>query len=244
MLLPLLCFGLVVAVGLDPVLAVGMMLLAAAPGGTVANLFSHLAGGDVALNVTLTAINSVLAVFTIPVVVNLSVDYFLGSGSDLVLPPGKVLAVVVIVLVPVAIGMAVRSRRPAFAERMRQPVKMGSAVVLGLVIVVALAGAWDVFVANVLIIGSVSAVLCMLGLAVGYAAPTLLGVGRGQAIASSMEVGLQNATLAITIAVSLMGREDVAVAPAMYGVVMFAPAAVAAVLFARRAPAPTPVAGG
>src|SRR5574339_1173450 len=63
-LLPALCFGLVLAFGLSPLLAVGMMLLAASPGGTTANLFSHLYGGDVALNITLTALNSVIAVAT------------------------------------------------------------------------------------------------------------------------------------------------------------------------------------
>src|SRR4029453_5030432 len=68
--LPALCFGLVVAFKLQPELAVGMMLLAASPGGTTANLYSHLFGGDVALNVTPTAIHSVLAVFTLPIIVN------------------------------------------------------------------------------------------------------------------------------------------------------------------------------
>ncbi|MGH3434616.1 MAG: bile acid:sodium symporter family protein, partial [Thermocrispum sp.] len=109
-LVPLLCLGLVVIFDLEPVLAVGMMLLAASPGGTTANLFSHLARGDVALNVTLTAINSALSVVTIPIVVNLSVRHFMGSESDLVLPPMEVLQVIAIVLVPVAVGMLVRAR--------------------------------------------------------------------------------------------------------------------------------------
>src|ERR1041384_3841582 len=77
--LPLICYGLVLAFGLTGALAVGVMILVASPGGTVANLFSHLSGGDVALNVTLTAINSVIAVFTIPVVVGLSVNAFMAD---------------------------------------------------------------------------------------------------------------------------------------------------------------------
>ncbi|MBA3800384.1 MAG: bile acid:sodium symporter family protein [Geodermatophilaceae bacterium] len=233
-LLPAVCFGLVIVVGLDPLLAVGMMLLVAAPGGTTANLFSYLAGGDVALNITLTAINSLLSVVTIPIVVNLSAQYFLGTDTELGLPPGEVLAVVAIVVVPVAIGMAVRNRAPSFADRMQRPVKIGSAVVLALVIVVALAGAWDVFVDNVLTVGSISLVLCSLGLALGYWVPRSIGVSRRQSIASSMEVGIQNATLAITIAVTLMDNTELAVAPAIYGLLMFFPAAVAGYLFARR----------
>jgi BASS family bile acid:Na+ symporter len=80
LVLPALCFGLVLAFDLPPELAVGMMLLAASPGGTTANLYSHLFGGHVALNITLTAINSVLAVFSLPIVVNLSAAYFLADG--------------------------------------------------------------------------------------------------------------------------------------------------------------------
>ena len=81
--LPVICFGLVIAFELPPVLAVGMLLLAASPGGTTANLFSHLFRGDVALNVSLTALNSVIAVFTLPLVTNLAIDHFRPAGAGL-----------------------------------------------------------------------------------------------------------------------------------------------------------------
>jgi len=237
LVLPAICFGLVIAVNLDPLLAVGMMLLAASPGGTTANLFSHLAGGDVALNITLTAINSVLAVITIPVVVNASASYFLGSTTDIGLPVDKVLAVIAIVLVPVAIGMFVRHRSRDFAERMDRPVKIGSAVVLAAVIVVALVGAWDVFLDNVVAVGTVSVALCTLSLVIGYWVPRLAGVNRTQSIASSFEVGVHNATLAITIAVTVLDNTELSIAPAMYGLLMFFPAAAAGWIFARRSQA-------
>ena len=112
-----------------------MMLLAASPGGTTANLYSHLFGGHVALNVTLTAINSVLAVFTLPVVVNLSLAYFLGDGSAIGLQFDKVLQVFAIVLVPVAIGMADAGPVPARSPtRLNRPVRILSVVVLVAVI--------------------------------------------------------------------------------------------------------------
>ena len=81
LLLPAICFGLVLAFRLPPVLAVGMMLLAASPGGTTANLYSHLFRGDVALNISLTAINSVIAVLTLPLIVNFAIGYFM-AGDD------------------------------------------------------------------------------------------------------------------------------------------------------------------
>ena len=112
------------------------MLLAASPGGTTANLFSHLFRGDVALNITLTAVNSLIAVVTLPVITNLAIDYFdPADGGSLGLQFGKTLQVFAIVLVPVVIGMLVRQRAPAFADRMDKPVRIVSAVVLALVIV-------------------------------------------------------------------------------------------------------------
>ena len=99
------------AFDLPPLLAVGLMLLAASPGGTTANLFSHLFRGDVALNITLTAVNSLIAVVTLPVITNLAIDYFdPADGGSLGLQFGKTLQVFAIVLVPVVIGMVVRQR--------------------------------------------------------------------------------------------------------------------------------------
>jgi len=117
---------------------------------------------------------------------------------------------------------------------MERPVKIGSAVVLAVVIVVALAGAWDVFLDNVVAVGSVSVVLCTLSLIIGYWVPRLAGVNRSQSIASGMEVGVHNATLAITIAVTVLDNTELSVAPAMYGLLMFFPAAAAGYLFSRR----------
>src|SRR5699024_7690395 len=107
LVLPVVAFGLVLAFDLDPLLAVGVMLLAASPGGTTANLLSHLFRGDVALNITLTAINSVLAAVSIPLITNLAINHF-GAQGELGLQFGKVAGVVALVLVPVALGMAVR----------------------------------------------------------------------------------------------------------------------------------------
>ncbi len=134
LLLPAVCFGLVVLFDLPPLLGIGMMLLAASPGGTSANLFSHLFHGDVALNVTLTAINSVVAIFTLPIITNLAIAWF-DREDSVALQFGKVVEVFAIVLLPVLLGMLVRARRQAFAARMDKPVRIGSAVILaGLVI--------------------------------------------------------------------------------------------------------------
>ncbi|TWP50674.1 bile acid:sodium symporter family protein [Lentzea tibetensis] len=231
--LPAICLGLILLFGLTGALAVGMMLLVASPGGTTANLFSHIARGDVALNVTLTAINSVLAVFTLPVVVGLSVSGFMDDSASIGLQPAKFLQVFAIVLVPVAIGMWVRHRFTAWADRMRGPVKLTSVVVLVAVIVAAIAQQFDVLLDHWSTIGVVALLLSVLSLTVGYVVPRLFQVTRPQAIASAMEIGIHNATLAIALAVSVLGNETMAVPGAIYGVLMFFPAALAAYLFSR-----------
>ena len=147
LVLPFIAFGLVIAFDVDPLLAIGVMLLAASPGGPTANLFSHLFRGDVALNITLTAVHSVLAALTIPVITNLAIGYFDGQG-ELGLQLGKLIQVMVIVLVPVALGMAVRKRSSSFAARADRPVRIFSIVVLVVVAVGALLGERETLLAT------------------------------------------------------------------------------------------------
>ncbi|WP_440072949.1 bile acid:sodium symporter family protein [Streptosporangium sp. OZ121] len=234
LVLPAICFGLVLAFGLPPALAVGMMLLAASPGGTTANLYSHLFGGDVALNVTLTAINSVLAVVTLPLVTNLSLSYFAADSAGLGLQFDKTVQVVAIVLIPVAIGMAIRAWRPRFADRMNTPVKIASAVILVLVIVGALLQELDNLGGYIRSVGAITLVFSVLSLAIGYWVPRLAGIERGQAIASCMEIGIHNATLSIAVALTLLGDTQMAIPAATYGVLMFFTAAVAGFLLRSR----------
>jgi BASS family bile acid:Na+ symporter len=226
-LLPAFCFGLVVVADLRPELAVGMMLLAASPGGVTANLYSHLFGGHVALNVSLTAVNSVLAAVTLPIVVNLSSDYFLGDATAVGLQFGKVLQVFAIVLVPVAVGMAVRARFPGGADRLSRPVKALSVVVLVAVIAGAILAERDNIADYVVAVGVVVLVFNVVSLTAGYGLPRLAGVDRPDAVAAGMEIGIHNSALAIAIAVSptLLDNAQIAIPAAVYGILMFFTAA-------------------
>lgn len=234
LLLPALCFGLVKLFDLDPVLAVGMMLLAASPGGTTANLFSHLFRGDVALNISLTAVNSVLALATLPVVVNLALDHFEPGGPDGVgLQLGKTVQVFAVVLVPVAIGMVVHRSSPGFAARADKPVRIASAIVLVLVIAGALLAERENLREYLGDVGAITVVFCLSSLALGYLVPRLAGLTERQSIASSFEVGIHNSTLAIAVAVNVLDNETFAVPAAVYGVAMFPLAAAAGFGFRR-----------
>ena len=226
LLLPVVCFGLVLLFDLSPVFAVGMLLLAASPGGTTANLYSHLFRGDVALNVSLTAINSVVAVVTLPLVTNLAIAYFEpDTGQDLGLQFGKALQVFAIVLVPVVLGMAVRRRTPDFADRMDRPVRIGSAAVLALIVLGTVVSERADIGEYVGDLGPIAVVFCLASLTLGFFVPRALGVSARQSVATSMEIGIHNATLAITIAISVLDSVELAVPAAVYSIVMFVLAA-------------------
>lgn len=221
LVLPAICFGLVVAFQLPPVLAVGMMMLAASPGGTTANLYSHLFRGDIALNISLTAVNSVIAVITLPLITNFAIAVFQPFDDQLGLQWSKALEVFAIVLLPVALGMLIRRLRPRFADAMDKPVRIASVVILIVVIAGAVASNWSLLVANVAQLALITVLFCLISLSVGFLVPRLLGVGRRQAIASSFEIGIHNATLAIVIAQTVLGSVELSLPAAVYGVLMF-----------------------
>jgi BASS family bile acid:Na+ symporter len=236
LLLPAICFALVLLFRLPPILAVGMLLLAASPGGTTANLYSHLFRGDVALNISLTAINSVIAVVTLPVITNLAIAWFQPGDLSVGLQFRKTLEVFLIVLAPVALGMTVRALKPGFAAAMDKPVRIASVAILVLVIAGSVASSFDLLASNVLLLGGVATTFCVLSLAVGYVVPRLLQIDRPQAVASAFEVGIHNATLAIVIAQGVLQQPEMSLPAAVYGVLMFPIAALFGLWITRRRP--------
>lgn len=221
LLLPAICFGLVMLFQLPPVLAVGMLLLAASPGGTTANLYSHLFRGDVALNISLTALNSVIAVVTLPLITNLAIAYFLPGDDTLGLQLGKTIEVFVIVLGPVVLGMLVRRWKPSFADAMDKPVRIASVIILIVVIAGAIVTNLDLLLANAAQLAAITVLFCVISLTVGYLVPRIFSIERRQAIASSFEIGIHNATLAIVIAQTVIGSIEMSLPAAVYGVLMF-----------------------
>jgi BASS family bile acid:Na+ symporter len=235
LILPLVCLGIAHAFDLAPELAVGLMLLAASPGGATANLFSHLAKGDVALNITLTAVNSVLSVVTLPLLVSFSMTHFMGKDHAIPLQFGKVITVVAVVLVPVAIGMVIRSRKPGVADRLDKPVRIVSAVFLVLVILASVfrerANVGDYLQQ----VGLAALSFNLASLLVGYVVPRVLRVERKQAIAIGMEIGIHNGTLAIAVALNVLESPTMSIPPAVYSIIMFFTAAAFGMFVARRA---------
>lgn len=234
-LLPLACYGIAVAFKLPPELAVGLMLLSASPGGASANVFSHLAHGDVALNITLTATNSILSLFSLPLLVGLSLRLFMGAEANIPLPLDKVIQTFAIILVPVGIGMALRARKPELSERLSKPVRTMAFVFLFLVIGGAIAKEGAKVIPAFKLVGLPALVFNLVSLGVGYLVPLAFRLPRRQAIAIGMEIGIHNGTLAIAIATLVLQNPTMAIPPAIYSIIMFFTAAIFGFAMGRKA---------
>ncbi len=232
-LLPVLCFFLVRIYGLPPALAVGLLLVAASPGGPSANLYSHLSNGDVALNISLTAINSFLSLFTLPLIVNLALRYFMDTDQYMPMQFQKVIEVFAIVLLPATLGMVIRGKAAGFAARMDKPVKILSALFLATVIVTVAIRERALLVDTFTQLGIPVLLFNALSMAMGYFLPQLFRIEKRQAIAIGMEIGIHNATLAIFIALNVLNNPAMSLPPALYGLLMFFTAAVFGFLVRR-----------
>jgi BASS family bile acid:Na+ symporter len=231
--LPAACYALVVAFGLPPLFAVGLMLLAASPGGVSANLFSHLFGGNVALNISLTAINTVLAIVTLPLIANWAIAAFADTGQVVPLQFAKVAEVVTVVLLPVALGMVVAARAPAFAARMEKPFKIFSALVLAAFALIAIVKEWPALAGSFATLGPAVVAFNLLSLLAGYYVSRAAGMDKPLATAISFEIGVHNSTLAIYVALSVLGSLQLALPAAVYSVSMYLTAALFGLFITR-----------
>ncbi len=221
-LLPLIALGITWIFPMQPEIAIGIMILAACPGGPTSNLISHLAKADLALSVTLTAFSSLITILTIPFIVNFSLEYFLGTGQVVELNVlSTIVQIFVIVVIPIFIGMLVRSYRPNFADSMEKPVRIASGAVLGLIIVGLVIKERANFVSYFEQAGIAALVLNVVTMVLGYFSAKLFGLSKEAARSISIESGIQNGTLAITIAVVLLHNASFAIVPAVYSLLMF-----------------------
>lgn len=220
---------------LPPLLAVGLMLLAASPGGSTANLFSYLFKGDIALNITLTAINSVIAAFTLPLIVNFSIQYFMNDGQQISMQFSKIIQVFAIILIPVCIGMLIRHFAPHFSEKLNKPLRIFSVLFLVLIIIGAIAKERANILQYLTQVGFATVVFCICSLVIGYFVPRLMGINSAQARACAFEIGIHNSTLAMTIALTVIANSTVAMPAAVYSIFMYIFAALFGFLISKLA---------
>lgn len=214
-------FLLCKVLSLPPLLAVGLMLLAASPGGSTANLFSYLFKGDIALNISLTAINSVVAAITLPLIMNFSILHFMQESQQITLPFSKIVQVFAIIIVPVGIGMLIRHYAPKLTEKLNKPLRIFAVVFLIAIIALAIFAERQNIATYLTQVGLATAIFCACSLAIGYFVPRLLGISSTQARACAFEIGIHNSTLAMTIALTVMANTTIAMPAAVYSIFMY-----------------------
>ena len=231
-LLPIVGFLLASIFPLSPELAVGVMVLAACPGGPTSNLVTYLARGNVALSISLTAISSLITVFTIPLVVNLATSRFVGENVSLQLPfLNTVLQIAVITLIPVTLGMFIHRYAPIFATKVEKGVKWLSLFFLALIIFGLLLKERENVVGFFVQVGWVTLSLNLLTMLLGYTLASAAKLGHKSAVAVTCEVGIQNGTLAIAVASAptLLNNPTMAIPAAIYSLLMLATGGIVAI---------------
>jgi len=221
-LLPLIGFAIAISFPLTPEIAIGLMILAACPGGPTSNLITHLAKGDTALSVTLTALSSFITLLTIPFIINFALIHFLDEGQMIQLDVIETITrIFVIIIIPIIIGMMIRRYREKFALKMANPVRKASGIVIALVILGILIKERENIVSYFQQAGIVALVLNVSTMLVGYYSARLFKIKDKRAISISIESGIQNGTLAMSIAIVLLGSTELAITPAIYSLLMF-----------------------
>ncbi|GAA1233338.1 hypothetical protein GCM10009676_15840 [Prauserella halophila] len=220
---------------MPPLVAAGLVIIAACPGGTTSNLIAYLARANVALSIVLTVIASLITIVTLPIFANLALGIWPVAGvGDIHVPVLRTIALLLaLVLVPVLIGMAVRAVRPAIAHAMERAVSVFGGLVLAALIVVISVSLGDEFWEYLRSAGLPVILLNLGGLTVGFGVMALARASWADRVAGAVELGIKNATIGILIAVTVIGQPEMAVPSGVYGLLMYASAA-AVIWYGRR----------
>jgi BASS family bile acid:Na+ symporter len=231
-LLPLTALAIARVFDLEPALAVGLMILAACPGGVSAAMITHLARGDTCLSITLTALTSLLAFLTVPLIVGLSLAHFLDQSGHVAYPVGQgVVGLFLITLLPVAVGVYV-NRSGRISARMRHAIGTAATSVFALIVIATFVTEWASITRHFAAIGGAILLLNVLTMATGAAIGAAGRLPADGRVALAVECGIQNSALGITVAVSLLAQPALAVPSVIYAFLMNGTAL--ALILARR----------
>lgn len=222
-LLPIIALGIGLLLSLTPVMTVGLVLIAACPGGSTSNLFAFLGRGDVALSIILTVVASVVTIVTLPFFVNMAMSWVMDETVAFQLPVLKTIATLVaIIVVPVALGMLIRHYAPAFSLKAEKGVSAFGFIVMVVVILALVLQVGEGVGLMIRDAGLAAALLNIIGIVLGLGGGRLLGLTRQQAFTVAVELGIKNGTLGLMVAVTLLNSPEMSVASAVYSVLMFA----------------------
>ncbi|WP_412536431.1 bile acid:sodium symporter family protein [Marinobacter sp. MIT932201] len=222
LVMPLIAFLLATLLAVPPAIAVGLVIIAACPGGTTSNLFVLLSRGNIALSIVLTVSASLITILTLPLFTNIALQHYMGTEEDIVLPVWKTIGMLVgIVLFPVAIGMVVRTRNPEVARKAESIVSIFGGIVLAVLIVALVYGVRDQIWELLKQAGPATFLLNVAGIGLGLAAGRLAGLTQRESLAVAVELGVKNGTIALMVTLTLLESSAMSIPAAVYGVLMF-----------------------
>lgn len=222
LVMPLIAFMLATLLAVPPAIAVGLVIIAACPGGTTSNLFVLLSRGNIALSIVLTVTASLITILTLPLFTNIALQHYMGTEEDIVLPVWKTIGMLVgIVLFPVAIGMVVRTRKPEVARKAESIVSMFGGIVLAVLIVALVYGVRDQIWELLKQAGPATILLNVAGIGLGLAAGRMAGLTQRESLAVAVELGVKNGTIALMVTLTLLESSAMSIPAAVYGVLMF-----------------------
>ena len=224
--LPAIAFGIAWALRLDPEVAVGLVVAGACPGGSTSNLIAYLARANVALSIVLTVLSSVAIIVTLPLWTNLALDWQgLSAETAVRVPVTDTVGILLgVVMVPVAIGMAVRRRRPDLADRLERIVAVLGGAVLVLLVIGITVSVRDQVGALLASSGPSALLLSLAGIAIGLGVTTAARLAPSDRLTVAIELGVKNTTLGLLITLTVIGSEAVSFTTAVYGLIMYLPA--------------------
>ena len=235
LMLPAMAYLIVLALDLQGALAMGLLILALCPGGTTSNLYTYLAKGDIALSVTLTSVVSLLAPFIVPFMIVVFMGLVMGEGQQIELPVLKtIIQLVIITIIPIALGMTINHYKPEFSAKAENPVKIFSVLFLLLIVIGIVAKNINHMADYFSQAGVAALVLNISCMIMGYAIAKFAKLNEAQSKAISIEVGFQNGTLAIVIALTLLQNTEMAIAATCYSLIMFVTGAIFAWILNRK----------
>ena len=221
-ILPIIALAIVKIIPMPPAIAVGLIILALCPCGASSNMITYLAGGDVALAVTLTVSSSIITIFSIPLFASLAVNHFLGKSAIVSLPIGMTMGqIFLITVIPIALGMYIQYQFPEIARRLEKVTNKLAVGFLVLIIILLVAKEWSRLPGFILQAGMGVMLLNILGMAAGYAISKMLNLNIAQQICIAIEVGIQNGTLAIAITAGILKDAEMAIPAAIYSLFMY-----------------------
>ena len=222
LLLPIIALLITQIVPMQPTIAVGLIVLALCCGGPSSNLITYLAKGDVALSVSLTAVGSIITVFTIPIFSNLAIKHFLGQDAAINMPIAQTMVqIFLITLLPIAIGMTTRQRFPHIASRLEKMMSRITAGLLALIILLLVVREGSKLPEFILQVGLGVLLLNVISMLAGFLISKLLQLPPSQQICIAVEVGISNGTLALAITAGLLNNPTMAVPAAVYSLLMY-----------------------